>query len=410
MSLESTKYLRRSKSNTFDKFIVLTVALLAFGWLGGAIQVIRVFSICILPFTFFLFLHQKSRFLRRLTIVGICLLAYSLCITFIYNKLYGWGYLSYVEWGYLFLNCHILMALQLFAQRAARPKLSVVTGWMIFVLSTGVIGIWEIATGTHLPTNFTQAERLELGIGINGVLNKIYAAATFGNYNEYVTALCSAIPFLSYRLFCAPTLKKFLPPLFAILLCIVIITINASRGGILCVVLVSLTYLFYYRHSFFKYKKLLFTFLSLCIGAALYIWGDMLFSQLTERMGVSTFGETGRSIIWAENWATICQCYAMGCGAGAFNSHFVMASHSIILEILVFYGLPGLTIFLWILWTIWRKYRQALIPIRMTLASFFIMFIPYSIINSNYLQYAFFWVFLASLLIYATRERTIETI
>ena len=46
----------------------------------------------------------------------------------------------------------------------------------------------------------------------------------------------------------------------------------------------------------------------------------------------------------------------------------------------------------------------------MTLATFFITFIPYSIINSNYLQYAFFWVFMASLLIFATRGKIIEPV
>lgn len=410
MHLENTGNLYKRKVNTYDKLIVLTISLLAFGWLGGAIQVIRIYSICLLPYTFLLFLYQKNSFLKKLVIVGLCFLVYALSLTITYNKLRHWGYLSYVEWSYLFINCHILIALLLFAQRAARPKQSVVDGWTLFVVSTGIIGVWEIATGSHLSTNTTQAERLELGIGINGILNKIYAAATFGNYNEYVTALCSAIPFLSYRLFNATTLKKITLPLFSLLLCIVIITVNASRGGIMCIFLAGATYLFYYRRSFFKHKKLLLICLVLGISFALYTWGDLLFSQLTERMGVATFGETGRSIIWAKNWAAICECYAMGCGSGAFNSHYVVASHSIIIEILVFYGLPGLITFLWILWIIWRKYRRALTPIRMTLATFFITFIPYSIINSNYLQYAFFWVFMASLLIFATRGKIIEPV
>ena len=410
MNSESTISLNRQKANMFDKLIVFTITLLTFGWVGGAVQAIRVFSICILPFTFILYLHQKNIFIRRLSVIGIGFLLYALCLTFIYDRMHHWGTLPYVELGYLFLNSHILMALLLFAQRAACPKYSVTVGWMAFVLSTGLIGIWEIATGSHLPTNMNQAELLELGYGINGIFNKVYAAATFGNYNEYVTALCCAIPFLAYKLFCSTELKKFVLPLACLLLSIVIITVNASRGGILCIALAALTYLFYYRRSYFKHKMLYLGVLCLCVGAALYEWGDLLFSQLEERMGVATFGETGRSIIWAKNWAAICECYAMGCGSGAFNSHYVVASHSIIIEILVFYGLPGLITFLWILWIIWRKYRRALTPIRMTLATFFITFIPYSIINSNYLQYAFFWVFMASLLIFATRGKIIEPV
>lgn len=113
MNSESTISLNRQKANMFDKLIVFTITLLTFGWVGGAVQAIRVFSICILPFTFILYLHQKNIFIRRLSVIGIGFLLYALCLTFIYDRMHHWGTLPYVELGYLFLNSHILMALLL---------------------------------------------------------------------------------------------------------------------------------------------------------------------------------------------------------------------------------------------------------------------------------------------------------
>ncbi len=396
--------------NRFDWLIVLTITLLIFGWIGGAIQIIRIFSICMLPITPIFYYHQKDHFIHHINLTGVFLLFYAFCLTVIYNKTYAWSTVSYVEWGFLLLNCNLLMSLLLFAQRAVHPQKSIAIGWMIFVLLTGLIGLREIITGTHLPTNSGQQELLEMGYGINGIMDKTYAAATFGNYNEYVTALCSALPFLTYLIYNAQSFKKMTVPLLCLLLASVIIVVNASRGGILCIALCGIVYLFYYKRTSFRYKWLFLSVLCLCIALAIHKWGELLFSQITQRMAATTFSESGRTRIWQESWQAIRETWGFGGGSGVFVNKFSPVSHSIILEILVLYGLPGLFVFGWLIWKIWIRRKGSLVSTKMVLTMVFIMFIPYSIINSNYLQYAFFWVFLASLLIFATRGKNIETV
>lgn len=390
--------------NKYDRLLIFIVSLLSFGWIGGAFQIIRLFSIVLIPFVMWDYFHNKNSTIRHIYQIGIFFLIYAAILTLIYNV----GGKSYIEFTFLFINCNLVLALLLSAQKAIQPKKSLALGWLLFVAITGLIGIKELITGVHLPTNEGQIEMLDLGLGINGIKDKVYAAATFGNYNEYVTALCSALPFMFYKLLCAPSWKKIILPLSMIALSGIIIVVNASRGGILCFVVCALVYFLYYHRSAFKHKLLFAIFMAIGMPILCFKWGDLLFSQLIERMGTSNFGESGRNFLWLMGWRSFLNSYGMGLGPGAFSSEIALVPHSIILEILVLYGCVGLLLFLLVLLLILRRSKYIHGMPKMVIVSFFLMFFPYSIINSNYLQYSFFWVFLSSVIIFAINSKENE--
>lgn len=388
--------------NKYDRLLIFIVSLLSFGWIGGAFQIIRLFSIVLIPFVMWDYFHNKNSTIRHIYQIGIFFLIYAAILTLIYNV----GGKSYIEFTFLFINCNLVLALLLSAQKAIQPKKSLALGWLLFVAITGLIGIKELITGVHLPTNEGQIEMLDLGLGINGIKDKVYAAATFGNYNEYVTALCSALPFMFYKLLCVSSWKKIIIPLSMIVLSGIIIVVNASRGGILCFIICVLVFALYYRRSAFKHKLLFVIIMAIGVPILYFKWGGLLFSQLIERMGTSNFGESGRNLLWIMGWKSFLNSYGMGLGPGAFSSEMALVPHSVILEFLVLYGCVGLLCLLVVLLLILRKSKYIHGMPKMVIVSFFLMFFPYSIINSNYLQYSFFWVFLSSVMIFAINNKS----
>lgn len=388
--------------NLYDRLLILIIASLSFGWLGGAMQPIRIISILLIPFVWLMYLYQKDYFVRVLYRSGCLFLFYAFVVTMINNQ--EGGVLSYIEWGYWIVNANLLLALLLFSRKAYNPRDSVALGWMIFVGITSIIGIGEIITGTHLTTNAAQYELMESGIALNGIENKIYAAATFGNYNEYVTALCSALPFLFYKLFRARTFTRIWFPILCVLLSGVIIVINASRGGIMCFALSVMTYLLYYRYSAFRFRSILLFCYFISVPLLLSKFGEVLFSQLMERSDSSMFVQTGRDELWGAAWETFCNSSGFGYGASVFHHEITPVPHSFFVEILVLYGLFGASFLIWLLRSIWLRTKKAIGASRFVLVTFWLMLIPYSMINSSYWGYAFFWMFLSSVLIFTIRE------
>lgn len=59
-----------------------------------------------------------------------------------------------------------------------------IAGWPIAILVTGVVAVWELATGAHLPSEYIYQER----VALDGVV-----LATFGNPNNYGAFLALAV-------------------------------------------------------------------------------------------------------------------------------------------------------------------------------------------------------------------------
>ena len=136
------------------------------------------------------------------------------------------------------------------------PYHSIIKGWLIAFLFSAIIAICEILFDIHLPMNIYESDLLLNSGGT--VMQKQYASVTFGNYNGYVTFLCCALPFLFAYILTAVKIRCLLYGWLAFMLMAYILLINASRGGLLSLLICFLAFLFFFKRTNIKYKKIIF--------------------------------------------------------------------------------------------------------------------------------------------------------
>mgnify|MGYP003313542299 CR=1 FL=1 len=116
---------------------------------------------------------------------------------------------------------------------------------------TLIIAAWEITTDSHIPGfgDFNEGATIDTETGLK---HRIFAAVTYKNLNSYVTLLCMALPFLAYGLF---ILEKQWLSIIALVGSILVLIINSSRGGLMCLAIDVIVFVFNYRKQQFAYKK-----------------------------------------------------------------------------------------------------------------------------------------------------------
>jgi len=185
------KYVSK-KYNRYDVVVITLIALLAFGTIGGALQVIRIVSLLLFPFNC-LFLLQKHY-------VNHCAFIAFSAIWLVYGALaLSWCpdvENAKIDMLYLFIHLNLVYSFLHYGKLAKNVMRSLSVGWCLFAAFTLPIALYELITNQHLYTNSIQTEMLDKGIAINGILNKPYSATTFNNYNEYVTAISFSLPYI----------------------------------------------------------------------------------------------------------------------------------------------------------------------------------------------------------------------
>lgn len=387
-------------TNIWDNFLIFLIATLSLGTLGGALQIIRVVSmIMILPNIYFLFKNKHPRlflwliFIALLWLfVGLVLLEKSITPTE-----------SKIELFYILLHLNLVLTVLIAGSFARNAYKSLLTGWIIFCGLSLIIGFFEINIGVHMPTNSTQTLMVESGIKINGVENKRYAAAFFNNYNEFMTALSFAYPYLFGSLLYFVSLKKQLTIWGIIFVNFIVVVVSASRGAIACLGLSMIITLIYSRKIKFPYKRTLYGSIIICGLIGVVLFTSVLFSDLLGRMDQGdAMEDLGRLAIYELTWNYFSDSNYWGVGAYGIQSRIGFASHNLWLEILCQYG--------WFVFipVIYLIFIQLKIAIRMSTGKIsercccliMIFTIPFaSVINSGYLNYPFVWVSAGSLLL-----------
>lgn len=234
----------KTKRNQYDVGIILSIALLSFGGYGGSLQPIRVFSILFIPYV--LSYLARPKYNKREFIFVLFFVSWffygALSLTWTLNRAEGLKHLFYIA-----IHASLFFQLIMWAKKSNQPLHSIMIGWVSILVLTLPIALYEITTFNHLSISRFDSDKM---INLGGlVTNYRFASTTFSNSNTYVVILCFCLPFLMASYWQAKNLtSKYALAAIFLFSCFVLF-VNASRGGVLCLIL----YLLVYFYCFFKH-------------------------------------------------------------------------------------------------------------------------------------------------------------
>lgn len=316
----------------------------------------------------------------------------------------------------LFWNMTILFGLYSFAGKVRNAYESFAYGWMLLLCLTFPIAFWEIISGSHIVNWGDFNADAEMVDFEGNIQPRVFAAVTYKNLNSYVTLLCSALPILLSSFFHFEG-KKRICSLVVSICAILIVLINSSRGGLLCVCINLLIFLFYYQKSKIPFKwiySISFLFILYCI---FILYWDKIFTHILLRLigdGSSTvlsnmFASEGRYSVLFLGIELYINSFGFGWGVGSMPEAYASTryelhyAHNLIIEVLVQYGFI-LYVFLCVLYISFKRLFQnnnlaIKIYARMTVFSF----IPLSIIDDTYMTHPFIWAYFATILVLSNK-------
>lgn len=394
---------KKRNYNRYDIFISILIASLIFGGIGGALVIVRVVSILLFPVLIVKFRYCKD-FVMGFTswfVVFYCFCLVSLLWTVDTEE-------AVKELVYYPVHFILFLEILVFSRFSKSPLNSISFSWVVGVGLTLIVAIWELITNEHLPLAL-EDEVLRVG---GMIVDKPFASVTFGNYNGYVVYLCMAMPFIYYQILCIQQQKgKAIFSTFILLVTIVVLLVNASRGGIISLGIMGIIFLLMTKRS--KYKLLLIIAL---IGFSVYFIIpniDTLFLAMTlKNEGGGTFEDPARFEIWSVALNVFESYYYVGSGVGSigtalkmFSPNIIPITHNMFLEILVQYGVFFFIVFLGYLISLYKKARKSDSKRKIILYMALFALPIYSIIDSGYLLNPIIFTAFASLTVFACINR-----
>ena len=369
---------------------------MAFGGIGGLFEVSRVLVILLIPL-FYKRVKYSSLQLRSYLIFFVVLLGYSF-LSILWVPV-GNEYPRHA----LYVVLHFLLFLELivFSLSARNPISSITLGWTMAVVLTLVVAFWEITTDEHLPMSKQESDMI-MRSG-NEIIYRQFASVTFYNYNTYVTFLCFAMPFLFCDLLSKNGLLRKTLIIVTIVLSLVCVLYNASRGGLLAIVAMALVY--YMASTKSKRNILFMSILGLVALFVFYNYSETMFLAIGARSadGGLLDGAT-RYLIWEHALEVAEDYFFMGTGLGgiapamAQKWNGIVVPHNLLLESLVEFGFVFFVLLIRYLVNLLRDARS--IPDKQVKVTVFIAlaaFPFYSIIDSAYIKNPFAFASFASL-------------
>lgn len=391
------------KTNVYDKLLLFLVFLTGFGGIGGSLQFVRVAAILLLPV--FINKYGGCRYAKGFLLAFAIFYVYCLLsLSWTPNKSEGFKELVYYP-------VHFLLFLEIivFSRSATNPFKSISLGWLFAILLCSVIAYWEITTGNHLQIAKEHREVYNTGYEL---YNFVHANATFFNLNGYVTYLCFGLPWLFYGVKSTEGFYYRILYIVAIIASIITILINASRGGLVSlVIMVSVFFMSSFKGRM-KWSYLFLFFVALII-VVYYFYSHSMFAIMFYRSsnGGLLNGDS-RFVIWSRALKVVGDTLGFGTGIGGMTNAMdvyangsINITHNLFLEILVQYGFVFTIVFIVFLWR-QLKTSLKLDPDRKTVLMMALISMPiYCIINSGYLLNADLYVLLATIVVFSNNER-----
>ena len=230
------------KGNYIYDFILFgLISLLIFGLIGNGVQPVRLFIIALSPVMFadvFVGPHKSIYYYRYE--------CFFLAFWLLWAAAFFYKAVDEVESlkNLLYLAIHILGFLEVLwaANKATNPQQSIKYGWLAIILLSLPVAAYEFLTDFHLAMSLQDTGNT---LYVNGVhIERPFASVTFGNLNSYNTVLCWALP--SLFLCNLYPRSKWEQTMGMVLMAFtsIIIVANASRGAILCLALMLMTYVY----------------------------------------------------------------------------------------------------------------------------------------------------------------------
>ncbi len=390
-------------SYIYDLILFALMALLAFGLIGNGAQPVRLFIIALSPFVVADVFNRphKSLYYYRYE-------CFFLAFWFLWALAFFFKADDEIESfkNVIYLAIHILGFFEVLwaANKAKYPQQAIKYGWLAFMVSTIPVAIYEFLTDFHLGMSFQDSGNT---MYVNGVhIERPFASVTFGNLNSYNTVLCWALPSLFMcNLYPRGKWEQLLGMVVMGFTSLIIIA-NASRGAMLCLVIMLGTYVYAY-YKFGRNRYLLITVLVLAIGALVYFLGE-LFILIVEKVSMVGLGDDGRAENLVMGFQAFLDSYGLGIGIGNYGPIMeavyhveVPAPHNLFLEVLVCFGLFVALGFLGMVFRIVRIGLRQGEPFNRNMLMFCMAAMLFAgIIDSNYLMKATTWMFLASVYVY----------
>ena len=390
---------KKNEANKYDIIIMLFILSLGLGGFGGALQVPRVLALCFLPML--LKLYNGCSYAKPIKHFAVCFVIYA-----IFSLLWTSDFNEGVK-GIIYYIIHFILLLEIivFSRYALQPLRSISLAWTIVVMYSSIIAIWELCTGNHL----SMAREDDLTINTGGMIaDRVVATAMFGNYNGYVTFLCYALPWIVYSFFSIKDKIIQSISLFSLIMTIVTILIDGSRGGMFSLLVMGIVYLFFVK----KDKRTVWlTFILVGIMVfAFSKYGEQIFLVLELKSDRLTSDES-RIEIWLCSLKLLIDSLGFGVGVGGMETSLAGASskiipiaHNIFVEAFLQFGLFFPFIFFRYIYRLFKSSLFIESSRRLVVVMSIIALPLYGIINSTYLLGPDLFILIATLYIFVNDE------
>lgn len=391
-------------SKKYTVFVFLLASCTCFGSIGGAFQVERILAILLSPYLFSIISKEGLAYARKISRVLLLCYAY-MAISFIWtpDKVEGAKELMYYPVHFL-----IFIELIVFSKYARNPLKTLSNGWLIAVILCSIVAIWEINTNHHLSVAIEMSDLMNTGTEI---IQHRTASVTFGNYNSYVTFLCFSFPWIFYIL--VDEDRKMIGRILTfIVISVASYTIvrNASRGGVITILIMLVVYWFYSKKSSLK-NLLFFVAISLMAYGLIHYGGETITAFEARSADGRLLNGDSRMVIWKDALKAFANTLGFGVGIGGITeamrsvvSNGILSPHNMLLEILVQYGIVITYIVVLFLWRLYKKSRKVELNRKMVLMISFFTMPAYAIIDSGYLLSTHTYVLIASIYVFSNYE------
>lgn len=393
--------------NKYDTFLFILVVSVAFGGIGGPFQVVRIVAILLLPVFYRLYRSKGCGYARSLY-QGLLLIYLYMLVSFVWTPDKS---LAIKELVYFPIHFLLFLEITVFARFAKASLKSISRGWLMAVLLCSAVAFWELTTNNHLSIAYEQG-----GVVDTGAMSfeHFTASVTFANYNNYNIFLCFSFPWIfSFLIEKGYSFKEKLVSLIALVLLLVVIVINGSRGGMLsCVIMLSI----YFVMSAKSVKRnVLFALIMILVGYLSIQYGQDYFTYISYRVsdGMLSNEET-RSVIWSNELKVFGDYYGFGTGVGGNDvamskySQVYTSPHNLFLEVLGEFGIIIAFVFICFIWRLFVKSLNLDHDRKVLLMMALIAMPAYGIVNSGYLLQTHFYVLMATIYVYANYDRIIS--
>lgn len=304
----------------------------------------------------------------------------------------------------LFWNIIIFVGLYYNSKMANNAHQSFLIGWRVLICLTLIIAAWEIFTDSHLPKVGDFNEDSDITTIDGQSEHRIFAAVTYKNLNSYVTLLCMAVPILVYGLF---LLRNKWLSIFSILGCICVLLVNASRGGLMCLIIDVFVFVVLFRKQKFPYKWLVTLMMFVSISFFIYRYGMIIAEQSIGRIFAygteDIMSDAGRWDVWKMGLEFCIDSFGFGWGVGSMQPLYASTgfwlhfSHNFVVEFIMQYGIWLFIPFAIMLFKNWvYLVKNDSITQKMLGWMLLLSFVPLAIIDDSYLPHTYVWIWLVT--------------